>query len=156
MLKEKLGSAFSALQTAPPPLVGVDISSSALKLVELAEAGKGSYRLERYAIEPLTKDEEHFIQDMVLARGKDWIMLNKPPGLATQGGTKTVQHLDRLLDALADEKGQRPKLVHRLDKDTSGVLLVARPGASLSAASDRRCARSGSCCCPEASALRAD
>ena len=45
-------------------------------------------------------------------------MLNKPPGLATQGGTKTVQHLDRLLDALADEKGQRPKLVHRLDKDT--------------------------------------
>ena len=63
---------------------------------------------------------------MVLARGRDWIMLNKPPGLATQGGTKTVQHLDRLLDGLADEKGQRPKLVHRLDKDTSGVLLVAR------------------------------
>ena len=60
------------------------------------------------------------------ARASDWIMLNKPPGLATQGGTKTVQHLDRLLDALADEKGQRPKLVHRLDKDTSGVLLVAR------------------------------
>ena len=56
MLKEKLGSAFSALQTAAPPLIGVDISSSALKLVELAEAGKGSYRLERYAIEPLTKD----------------------------------------------------------------------------------------------------
>jgi type IV pilus assembly protein PilM len=56
MLKEKLGSAFSALQTAPPPLIGVDVSSSALKLVELAEAGKGSYRLERYAIEPLTKD----------------------------------------------------------------------------------------------------
>jgi 23S rRNA pseudouridine955/2504/2580 synthase len=53
-------------------------------------------------------------------------MLNKPPGLATQGGTKTVQHLDRLLDGLADEAGQRPKLVHRLDKDTSGVLLVAR------------------------------
>jgi 23S rRNA pseudouridine955/2504/2580 synthase len=63
---------------------------------------------------------------MVIARGKDWIVLNKPPGLATQGGTKTVQHLDRLLDGLADEKGQRPKLVHRLDKDTSGVLLVAR------------------------------
>jgi len=56
MLKEKLGSAFSALQTAAPPLIGVDVSSSALKLVELAEAGKGSYRLERYAIEPLTKD----------------------------------------------------------------------------------------------------
>ena len=56
MLKEKLGSAFSALQTAAPPLIGVDVSSSALKLVDLTEAGKGSYRLERYAIEPLTKD----------------------------------------------------------------------------------------------------
>ena len=76
--------------------------------------------------EPLTAAETELVQDMVLARGKDWIMLNKPPGLATQGGTKTVQHLDRLLEALADEQGQRPKLVHRLDKDTSGVLLVAR------------------------------
>jgi type IV pilus assembly protein PilM len=56
MLKEKLGSAFSALQTTAPPLIGVDVSSSALKLVELTEAGKGAYRLERYAIEPLAKD----------------------------------------------------------------------------------------------------
>ncbi len=77
-------------------------------------------------VEPLTEDEAAFVQDMVLAKGRDWFMLNKPPGLATQGGTKTVQHLDRLLDGLADENGQRPKLVHRLDKDTSGVLLVAR------------------------------
>jgi 23S rRNA pseudouridine955/2504/2580 synthase len=53
-------------------------------------------------------------------------VLNKPPGLATQGGTKTHQHLDRLLDGLADDDGNRPKLVHRLDKDTSGALLVAR------------------------------
>jgi 23S rRNA pseudouridine955/2504/2580 synthase len=52
-------------------------------------------------------------------------VLNKPPGLATQGGTKTTHHLDRLLDGLAGEGG-RPKLVHRLDKDTSGALLVAR------------------------------
>ncbi|MCL6741135.1 RluA family pseudouridine synthase [Sphingomonas sp. RB56-2] len=77
-------------------------------------------------VQPLTEDEAAYVQDMVLARARDWFMLNKPPGLATQGGTKTVQHLDRLLDGLADEKGQRPKLVHRLDKDTSGVLLVAR------------------------------
>jgi 23S rRNA pseudouridine955/2504/2580 synthase len=77
-------------------------------------------------VEPLTEDEAEFVRDMVLAKGRDWFMLNKPPGLATQGGTKTVQHLDRLLDGLADDQGQRPKLVHRLDKDTSGVLLVAR------------------------------
>jgi 23S rRNA pseudouridine955/2504/2580 synthase len=77
-------------------------------------------------IEALSEDETAFVREMVLAKGRDWFMLNKPPGLATQGGTKTVQHLDRLLDGLADEGGQRPKLVHRLDKDTSGVLLVAR------------------------------
>jgi type IV pilus assembly protein PilM len=56
MLKEKLAPAFSFLQTTSPPLLGVDISSSALKLVELSEAGKGAYRLERYAVEPLPKD----------------------------------------------------------------------------------------------------
>src|SRR5947199_7029710 len=56
MLKEKFGSAFSFLQATAPPLIGVDISSSALKLVELSETGKGAYRLERYAIEPLPKD----------------------------------------------------------------------------------------------------
>jgi 23S rRNA pseudouridine955/2504/2580 synthase len=77
-------------------------------------------------VEPLTDEEAEFVREMVLARGRDWFMLNKPPGLATQGGTKTTQHLDRLLDGLADDAGQRPKLVHRLDKDTSGVLLVAR------------------------------
>jgi 23S rRNA pseudouridine955/2504/2580 synthase len=80
----------------------------------------------RRIVQPLTEDEAAFVQEMVLAKGRDWFMLNKPPGLATQGGTKTVQHLDRLLDGLADDEGQRPKLVHRLDKDTSGVLLVAR------------------------------
>ena len=75
---------------------------------------------------PLTPDEQAFVQEMVIERTRDAFVLNKPPGLATQGGTKTNQHLDRLLDGLADEEGNRPKLVHRLDKDTSGVLLVAR------------------------------
>jgi len=56
MLKEKLGSTFSFLQASSPPMIGVDISSSALKLVELSETGKGAYRLERYAVEPLAKD----------------------------------------------------------------------------------------------------
>src|SRR2546421_2721069 len=56
MLKEKFGSAFSFLDTSAPPLIGVDISSTALKLVELSEAGKGAYRLERYAIETLPQD----------------------------------------------------------------------------------------------------
>ena len=75
--------------------------------------------------DPLTAEEEQLVRDMVIYEDPGAFVLNKPPGLATQGGTKTHQHLDRLLDGLADDRG-RPKLVHRLDKDTSGALLVAR------------------------------
>jgi 23S rRNA pseudouridine955/2504/2580 synthase len=75
--------------------------------------------------DPLTPEEEQLVRDMVIYRDADAFVLNKPPGLATQGGTKTTQHLDRLLDGLAEDDA-RPKLVHRLDKDTSGALLVAR------------------------------
>jgi 23S rRNA pseudouridine955/2504/2580 synthase len=77
----------------------------------------------------LTADEEQFVRDMVIYEDPSALVLNKPPGLATQGGTKTTQHLDRLLGGLADD-GDRPKLVHRLDKDTSGALLVARSARS--------------------------
>ena len=77
----------------------------------------------------LTADEEQFVREMVIYEDRHAFVLNKPPGLATQGGTKTNQHLDRLLDGLGDERG-RPKLVHRLDKDTSGALLVARTARS--------------------------
>ena len=73
----------------------------------------------------LTEEEVELVRDMVIFEDPNAFVLNKPPGLATQGGTKTTQHLDRLLDGLAGESG-RPKLVHRLDKDTSGALLVAR------------------------------
>jgi 23S rRNA pseudouridine955/2504/2580 synthase len=78
------------------------------------------------AREVLTEDEQQFVRDMVIHRDAHAFVLNKPPGLATQGGTKTTQHLDRLLDGLGDDEAGRPKLVHRLDKDTSGALLVAR------------------------------
>ncbi|MFL6857648.1 MAG: RluA family pseudouridine synthase [Allosphingosinicella sp.] len=74
----------------------------------------------------LSEDEVAFVNEIVIHRDAAAIVVNKPPGLATQGGTKTRTHLDGLLDGLADEAGQRPKLVHRLDKDTSGVLLLAR------------------------------
>jgi len=56
MLAEKFSSALGAFQTRAPALVGVDISSTSIKLVELAEAGKGAHRLERYTIEPLPRD----------------------------------------------------------------------------------------------------
>jgi len=72
----------------------------------------------------LSEDEIEFVRSVVIHEDSAAFVLNKPPGLATQGGTKTKDHLDRLLDGLSD--GARPKLVHRLDKDTSGALLVAR------------------------------
>src|SRR5687767_11501880 len=77
-------------------------------------------------VEPLTPEEAELVREMVIYSDPHAFVLAKPPGLATQGGTKTHHHLDRLLDGLIDEDGSRPKLVHRLDKDTSGALLVAR------------------------------
>ncbi len=74
----------------------------------------------------LSDDQLAFAQGLVIHRDAQAIVINKPPGLATQGGTKTEEHVDGLLDALEFELDQRPKLVHRLDKDTSGALLVAR------------------------------
>lgn len=67
-----------------------------------------------------------FVKSLVIHRDADVIALNKPSGLAVQGGAKTGRHLDTLLDGLKFEREERPKLVHRLDRDTSGVLLLAR------------------------------
>ena len=73
----------------------------------------------------LSKADIEFIQSLVIYKDKDIIVLNKPAGLAVQGGTKTLRHVDGLLDGL--KFGQsRPRLVHRLDKETSGVLALAR------------------------------
>ncbi|CAK0762449.1 Pseudouridine synthase [uncultured Gammaproteobacteria bacterium] len=66
------------------------------------------------------------LQALVLYRDADVLVLNKPAGLAVQGGTGTSRHLDAMLDALKFEASERPRLVHRLDKDTSGVLILAR------------------------------
>jgi 23S rRNA pseudouridine955/2504/2580 synthase len=66
------------------------------------------------------------LQDCVLYMDTSVIVLNKPSGLATQGGSGLTQHIDGMLDSLMYEKHQRPRLVHRLDRDTSGVLVVAR------------------------------
>ena len=79
----------------------------------------------------LTEEEQAEARAMLVMQTRSALVLNKPPGLATQGGTKTTRHVDGLLDAFAQEDDPRPRLVHRLDKDTSGVLLVARtPGSA--------------------------
>ncbi len=74
----------------------------------------------------LSKAERAFLASITLYEDDDLLVLNKPPGLAVQGGTKTTQHLDRLLEAMGDSPKTRPRLVHRLDRDTSGVLVVAK------------------------------
>ena len=77
----------------------------------------------------------------VLYRDEAVIAFDKPPGLAVQGGTKTVRHLDSMLDALTFDAAERPRLTHRLDKDTSGVLVLARTAraaAALTAAFRRK------------------
>jgi len=81
--------------------------------------------------QPLDAEQVARAEAMVIVQDRAAIVLNKPPGLATQGGSGTFDHVDRLLDAFAGDDQPRPRLVHRLDKDTSGVLLIARtPGSA--------------------------
>lgn len=74
----------------------------------------------------LTDKDKAFIKDMVIYEDADIIALNKPHGIATQGGSKQNRYIDLYLDAFTNKDGVRPRLVHRLDKDTSGILLLAR------------------------------
>ncbi|MDR3517335.1 MAG: RluA family pseudouridine synthase [Azospirillaceae bacterium] len=98
-----------------PPL---DISGELIPRDDVAPAGPA-----------ISKRDETFIRSCVLYRDDDVIVIDKPAGLAVQGGTGTPRHLDGLLDALRFDADDRPRLVHRLDKDTSGVLVLARSAA---------------------------
>jgi 23S rRNA pseudouridine955/2504/2580 synthase len=80
----------------------------------------------RAVVRALSDEDTALIQGMVIYKDKELIALNKPPGLAVQGGSKTTRHIDGMLDALQFDSDERPRLVHRLDRDTSGVLIVAR------------------------------
>jgi 23S rRNA pseudouridine955/2504/2580 synthase len=102
---------------------------------------KGNYRLEAgqsVRIPPLpdptetkskptiNEKDKAFMQGLVIYEDNDLIALNKPAGLAVQGGSKTTRHIDGMLSAL----GEGCRLVHRLDRDTSGVLLIAKSAKS--------------------------
>ena len=67
-----------------------------------------------------------FLKSITLHEDADVLVFNKPMGLSVQGGSGTTRHLDGMLEVLRDAQGQRPRLVHRLDKDTAGCLLVAK------------------------------
>ncbi len=74
--------------------------------------------------------DEAALRSRVIHRDDDAIVIDKPAGLAVQGGSRTGRHVDLLLDGLRFGAAERPRLVHRLDKDTSGVLLLARHAAA--------------------------
>jgi 23S rRNA pseudouridine955/2504/2580 synthase len=74
----------------------------------------------------LSKGDRDFIEAMIIYEDEHVMVLNKPFGIAVQGGTGTKRHIDGLLAGMVDRFGDRPRLVHRLDRDTTGVLLVAK------------------------------
>jgi len=93
---------------------------------------------------PVSDMDATFIQACVIYRDRDVLALNKPPGLAAQGGSGDIRHLGQFEEALMFERSQKPRLVHRLDRDTSGVLVLARTApaaAALSRAFHGRAAR---------------
>jgi 23S rRNA pseudouridine955/2504/2580 synthase len=101
-----------------------------------AEPGKNSQRSyepreRRERSEPPSakgtkQSDAEFLKSITLYEDKEVLVLNKPFGLAVQGGSGTVRHVDGILEAYRDKNGVKPRLVHRLDKDTAGVLLVAK------------------------------
>jgi 23S rRNA pseudouridine955/2504/2580 synthase len=75
---------------------------------------------------PPSRDDQRLLRDMTVFEDAHVLVLNKPYGLAVQGGSGQRRHVDGMLASLTDARGERPRLVHRLDRDTSGVLLVAK------------------------------
>lgn len=93
---------------------------------------------------PLAEKDVAMLRDSILHRDPLVLVLNKPPGLPVQGGSGVERHIDGMLDALRFEADERPRLVHRLDRDTSGILVLGRTrkaASDLAAAFRERTAR---------------
>ncbi len=93
---------------------------------------KTSRESDKPAPHPLATKDMGSLADRILYMDKQVIVIDKPPGLATQGGSGLTKHVDGMLDSLQYEKPDRPRLVHRLDRDTSGVLIIARTATAAS------------------------
>jgi len=76
----------------------------------------------------IRSDDADFLKSIILYEDDDIYVFNKPHGLAVQGGSGTTRHIDGMLKSLPNKKGESPRLVHRLDRDTSGCLVVAKTG----------------------------
>jgi 23S rRNA pseudouridine955/2504/2580 synthase len=98
-------------------------AGQSIRVPPLGDAGKPGALSPKGAAQA---DDAAYIKSLILWEDKDVMVLNKPHGLAVQGGSGTKRHIDGMLAALAGPDGDRPKLVHRLDRDTSGCLVVAK------------------------------
>ena len=90
----------------------------------------GVHRAPRRPPLPIDEADADMVRSAVIYRDDDMIALNKPPGLPVQGGSRVARHLDAMMDALRFDAAEVPRLVHRLDRDTSGILLLARHAAA--------------------------
>ncbi|OSQ48094.1 RluA family pseudouridine synthase [Thalassospira alkalitolerans] len=97
------------------------------------QAAGGEYAKSGPARSNASEEDLQALKDSVIFYDEVVLAINKPAGLAVQGGTNTALHVDGMLDALKLDSKERPKLVHRLDKDTSGVLLLARSASAANA-----------------------
>jgi len=81
---------------------------------------------------PIRTEDAEFLRSIVLYEDDELYVFNKPYGLAVQGGSGTKRHIDGMLKSLPNKRGEAPRLVHRLDRDTSGCLVVAKTHAAAS------------------------
>ena len=109
------GKIASKIAKATGPIGGKAGGAPAANARPMARPGKGG-----------PAADAAFIKSITLYEDQDLMVLNKPFGLAVQGGSGTTVHVDGLLEALRDKEGVKPRLVHRLDKDTAGCLIVAK------------------------------
>ena len=124
--KAKANSRISVGQSVrlPPDLrPAPETSNLGISIPEISISGKSGMSAPKIIADT---DLRRRFDDMVLAEGRGWIAINKPSGLAVQGGTSISTHIDGMLQALAPHTNGRLRLVHRIDKDTSGVLLLAK------------------------------
>jgi 23S rRNA pseudouridine955/2504/2580 synthase len=103
-----------------------------VRVPPLGEPAAHAGKAHAIAAPPPDRADLAALSSWILYEDEALIALNKPPGLAVQGGSGTRRHLDAMLPLLA-QGGERPRLVHRLDKDTSGVMVLARTAAAATA-----------------------
>jgi len=106
------------------------------QMIRVPPMGADSARMKVAALTPGTMRDKHdadVLSQMLIYEDEKVFLFNKPSGLAVQGGSGVSRHVDKMLEAWRNRKGEKPRLVHRLDRDTSGILVVARTrGAAVS------------------------